>query len=82
METTRQSADIALELYQQGLADFLNVLQSQLALYQVQDQFVQSRQDVSTRFVALFKALGGGWEIDSEQLKQAETRISAPIAGF
>jgi multidrug efflux system outer membrane protein len=64
VEATRQSADIALELYQKGLVDFLNVLQSQLALYQIQDQFVQSRQDVSTRCVALFKALGGGWEID------------------
>jgi multidrug efflux system outer membrane protein len=66
MASTRQSADIALELYQKGLVDFLNVLQSQLALYQVQDQFVQSRQEVSTALVALFKALGGGWEIESE----------------
>jgi outer membrane protein, multidrug efflux system len=64
VDTTRQSANIALELYQKGLADFLNVLQSQTALYQVQDQFVQSRQDVSTALVALFKALGGGWQIE------------------
>jgi outer membrane protein, multidrug efflux system len=60
--TTRQSADIALELYQKGLVDFLNVLQSQLALYQAQDQLVQSRQDVATSLVAVFKALGGGWK--------------------
>jgi len=66
VETTRQSADIALELYQKGLVNFLNVLQSQLSLYQIQDQFVQSRQDVSTRCVALFKALGGGWELEPD----------------
>jgi NodT family efflux transporter outer membrane factor (OMF) lipoprotein len=64
VEATRQSADIAFELYQKGLVDFLNVLQSQLALYQVQDQFVQSRQHVSTSLVVLFKALGGGWEVE------------------
>jgi multidrug efflux system outer membrane protein len=63
-ETSRQSVDIALELYRKGLVDFLNVLQAQSALYQVQDQFVQSRQDVSISLVALFKALGGGWEAD------------------
>ena len=64
--STRQSADIALELYRRGLVDFLNVLQSQQALYQVQDQFVQSRQEVSTDLVALFKALGGGWEMQRQ----------------
>jgi multidrug efflux system outer membrane protein len=62
--STQQSADIALELYRKGLADFLNVLQSQQGLYQVQDQLVQSRQEVSTDLAALFKALGGGWEIE------------------
>lgn len=78
LATTRQSADIALELYQKGLVDFLNVLQSQQALYQVQDQFVQSRQDVSTAFVALFKALGGGWE--SESQGAARTGQAGPVA--
>jgi multidrug efflux system outer membrane protein len=66
VDATSQSADIAFELYQKGLVDFLNVLQSQQALYQVQDQFVQSQQDVSTLLVALFKALGGGWEMESQ----------------
>lgn len=67
VESTRQSADIALALYQKGLVDFLNVLQSQQALFQVQDQFVQSRQEVSTALVTLFKALGGGWEIEKDR---------------
>jgi outer membrane protein, multidrug efflux system len=67
VESTRQSADIALALYQKGLVDFLNVLQSQQALFQVQDQFVQGRQEVSTALVTLFKALGGGWEIEKDR---------------
>jgi outer membrane protein, multidrug efflux system len=66
LASTRQSADIALALYRKGLVDFLNVLQSQQALYQVQDQFVQSRQEVTTDLVALFKALGGGWETQTQ----------------
>jgi len=67
VKTTRESADIALELYRKGLVDFLNVLQSQLALYQVRDQYVQSRQEVGTSLVALYKALGGGWRETGRQ---------------
>ena len=66
VETIGQSADIALALYQKGLVDFLNVLQSEQALYQVQDQFVQHRQDLAVTYVGLFKALGGGWEPDAD----------------
>jgi multidrug efflux system outer membrane protein len=66
VETIGESADIALELYQKGLVDFLNVLQSEQALYQVQDQFVQHRQDLAVTYVGLFKALGGGWEPDAD----------------
>ena len=67
VDSTRQSADIALELYRKGLTDFLNVLQSQQALYQVQDQLVQRRQEVSTDLVALFKALGGGYSVNEKE---------------
>jgi multidrug efflux system outer membrane protein len=78
-ETTRQSADIAFELYQKGLVDFLNVLQSQQALYQVLDQFAQSEENVSTSLVALFKALGGGWQIEAQGA--GSPVLSRPVAG-
>jgi outer membrane protein TolC len=51
-------------LYQRGLTDFLNVLDAQRALYTQQDLLVQSESNVSANAVALFKALGGGWEVD------------------
>ncbi len=63
VDASRRAVDIARELYKRGLVDFLNVLQSEGSLYQVEDQLVQSRQRVSTSLVALFKALGGGWNI-------------------
>jgi outer membrane protein, multidrug efflux system len=65
VESSSQAADMAHELYLKGLTDFLNVLVSQGALYQAEDQFVQSKQRLSTSVVALFKALGGGWETTS-----------------
>lgn len=63
VESSRKATEISKALYAQGLDDFLNVLVSQGALHQVEDQYIQSEQRVSTSLVALFKALGGGWEI-------------------
>ncbi len=61
-----QSSSIALELSQdlwsRGLSDFLNVLDSQRALFLLQDQLAESAADEATSLVALYKALGGGWE--------------------
>jgi NodT family efflux transporter outer membrane factor (OMF) lipoprotein len=58
----QQAATIARKQYQLGLTDFLAVLVSEHSLHQSQDQLVQSEQRLSTGLVALFKALGGGWE--------------------
>ena len=50
------------QLYDNGLTNFLNVLSAQQALYSTQDALVQSQSAVSTDLVALYNALGGGWE--------------------
>ena len=57
---------LATQLYKSGLADFLNVLTSESALYTEQDTLVQSDQAVSVDLVQLYKALGGGWEEEKE----------------
>jgi outer membrane protein TolC len=44
------------------LTAFLNVLSSQQALYNSQDALVQSQVAATTNLIALYKALGGGWE--------------------
>jgi NodT family efflux transporter outer membrane factor (OMF) lipoprotein len=54
---------IATHGYQEGISDFLNVVVTQQALFSAQNQLVQSNQAVATDLVALYKALGGGWEI-------------------
>jgi NodT family efflux transporter outer membrane factor (OMF) lipoprotein len=45
-----------------GLTDFLNVLDTQRALFVLQDQLAESQAGVTTSLVALYKALGGGWD--------------------
>ncbi len=63
VRASQEATQIAQDLYQKGLSDFLNVLQSESALYQAQDRLIQNEQLALTSLVALFKALGGGWEL-------------------
>jgi multidrug efflux system outer membrane protein len=57
-----KAVTIANGLYEAGLTDFLDVLQSERALYQSQDQLAQSDQRLTLAMVAIYKALGGGWQ--------------------
>jgi NodT family efflux transporter outer membrane factor (OMF) lipoprotein len=58
----RRALALADELYKNGLVDFLNVLDSQRALYLAESDLAQSEATMATNLVALYKALGGGWE--------------------
>jgi outer membrane protein, multidrug efflux system len=58
----QRAVDLSNDLYKAGIRDFLNVLDSQRALYDSQDALVQSQLAVTTNLIALYKALGGGWE--------------------
>ncbi len=53
---------LAQQRFRQGLSDFLEVLTAQRTLLQAQQQLADSSTTVSTNLVALYKALGGGWQ--------------------
>jgi outer membrane protein, multidrug efflux system len=63
-ESNRKAVDLSTKLYTEGLTEFLNVLDSQRSLYVTEDAAAQSRRNLSSDLVALYKALGGGWEED------------------
>lgn len=62
VDASRRSVDLANELYTKGFGEFLNVLVNQRSLYQAEDALVQSERTITENVVALYKALGGGWE--------------------
>lgn len=62
VEASRRAVDIAHQQYTKGLGDFLNVVVAERALYESEDQFVNSERTVALNLVSLYKALGGGWE--------------------
>jgi outer membrane protein TolC len=58
---SQESLRLANQLYANGLANFINVLDAERSLYQAQDQLVQSERAVSVNLISLYKSLGGGW---------------------
>ena len=62
VEASRQATMLANELYTRGLSDFLSVLDAQRQQLASEDDLAQSDTAVLTNLVALYKALGGGWE--------------------
>ena len=59
--------DIALraarQRYAEGVVDFLDVNAAQAQLLQSQNDLANSRTEIATGLVTLYRALGGGWEI-------------------
>jgi len=75
----RKAVDLATQLYLVGKSDFLNVLIAQRALFATEDALAQSTRTVDTNLIALYKALGGGWEKDSASLRSKDqARVGQP----
>jgi NodT family efflux transporter outer membrane factor (OMF) lipoprotein len=62
VEQYQQASKLALAKYTRGLTNFLDVLDAQRSLFSAQDSLALSRATVQTNLIALYKALGGGWE--------------------
>jgi outer membrane protein TolC len=60
---------LAMERYLAGVQSYLAVIDAQAALYAAEDQVAQSRQAQVLALVALYKALGGGWQSEEEYEK-------------
>ncbi|MFG0632526.1 efflux transporter outer membrane subunit [Pseudomonas sp. xss_2] len=62
VEQSRIAFDLAQQRYAAGAETLLTVLESQRTLYQAQDQQAQLQLSQLQASVALYKALGGGWQ--------------------
>lgn len=62
VDNNRKAVDLATQLYVVGKTDFLNVLTAQYSLLASQNAVVVSTSNLSTNLIAIYKALGGGWE--------------------
>jgi NodT family efflux transporter outer membrane factor (OMF) lipoprotein len=58
----RRAVEMTRTQYSEGLSDFQNVLVSERAVTNLEDDLVASDATVATELVTLYKALGGAWE--------------------
>jgi NodT family efflux transporter outer membrane factor (OMF) lipoprotein len=58
-----RSVELALLQYRDGVADYQRVLDTQQALVSQQDLKTSSQGDIATNLIAMYRALGGGWQI-------------------
>ena len=72
VKSNQRAVSLSQQLYERGLGDFLDVLQAQQALFNSQDALARSEAQVSANLVALYKALGGGWDEAAQQLSAAK----------
>lgn len=59
----RKAVGLALKLFQEGQTDFLNVLVAERQQFTDESALTASTQNIAADLIALYKALGGGWEV-------------------
>jgi outer membrane protein, multidrug efflux system len=74
----RRSLEMAKGLYTEGRTDYLDVLDAERSLYESEDELAVSDQAVSVDLVALYKALGGGWNAPARETGRESSTVPPP----
>lgn len=74
----QRASQLASDLFTRGLVDFFQVLDAQRQALQIESDLARSSTRVATNAVALYKALGGGWEVnDAAESARADAKLRA-----
>ena len=68
------AVDIAKRRYEEGVTDFLEVLDAGRTLYSTEDALSQSTEQMAVNLISLYKALGGGWDASQSQIADNTTK--------
>ncbi len=61
-----RAEELAQLRFNEGVSDFLTVLDTELRLLEDQDKLAQSETSTATALAVVYKALGGGWEVSTQ----------------
>jgi len=64
-DATQRAVDLVRTQYISGLTNFQNVLDTQRTLFQLEQQLANSEGLQVQSLVALYRALGGGWDVEA-----------------
>ena len=65
VRASNTAASLARVRYENGASDFLQVLDAERTLLESEDRLARSRTEAATSLIAVYKALGGGWQAGS-----------------
>jgi len=75
VDAATRAVDLALVQYREGATDYTTVINTQQVLVTQQDRYVATRGNEILNVLALYKALGGGWELrDGKDFVPDETK--------
>jgi NodT family efflux transporter outer membrane factor (OMF) lipoprotein len=75
VQSARRSTELSMIRYQEGFADYQRVLDAQQALFGQQQRYVQNKGFAIRSLIAVYKALGGGWQDGSAAFVDEATKI-------
>src|SRR5581483_11952386 len=78
---SQRAVTLANERYTRGLTDFLNVVDAERQEYDIEEQYSDAQVAAAEQFIALYRALGGGWE-NYQSLPPVHVPQPAIIAAF
>jgi NodT family efflux transporter outer membrane factor (OMF) lipoprotein len=81
VQANARALSAAEDQYQQGVATFLNIIAAQAEFLQSETRGAQSRAQVETSLIHLYKALGGGWQNVEAREIAADQQHLAPGDG-
>jgi multidrug efflux system outer membrane protein len=78
VEALRTYAHYARLRYDNGYTSYIEVLDAERSLFDAELNYTRTRGSVFTSMIDLYKATGGGWVTEADQLTAADTRAAQP----
>jgi multidrug efflux system outer membrane protein len=73
LKAARNAAFLSGERYDEGVTSYLEVLETQRTLFNVELELSELNKDYLNAYVKLYKALGGGW-ISKEEMEKVQNK--------
>lgn len=78
IDADRRALGHSIERYTGGLENFLSVLGAQRTVFAAEEALVDSERGLALYMIGVYKALGGGWDLNGDQAQSRADRSTRP----
>ncbi|MGO9465928.1 MAG: efflux transporter outer membrane subunit [Isosphaeraceae bacterium] len=80
VDAAKAATEVGVAQYRAGTIDFNRVFNLETTLVQQQDQLASAQGDIALNLIAVYRAIGGGWQLRVQNEQHAEMTAGAPAA--